>query len=54
LFLFPAGDKVRVLGEGYTPDDEEDSAICEVRALARAGCHLGRLAQPAGFRAVAG
>mmetsp|Transcript_22656 Transcript_22656/g.57692 ORF Transcript_22656/g.57692 Transcript_22656/m.57692 type:complete len:994 (-) Transcript_22656:539-3520(-) len=24
------GDKVRVLGEGYTPDDEEDSAVAEV------------------------
>lgn len=24
------GDKVRVLGEGYSPDDEEDSAVAEV------------------------
>ncbi|KAL3148256.1 hypothetical protein ABBQ38_15518 [Trebouxia sp. C0009 RCD-2024] len=25
-----AGDKVRVLGEGFTPEDEEDSALAEV------------------------
>lgn len=24
------GDKVRVLGEAYTPEDEEDSAVAEV------------------------
>jgi U5 small nuclear ribonucleoprotein component len=24
------GDRVRVLGEAYTPDDEEDSAVAEV------------------------
>jgi 116 kDa U5 small nuclear ribonucleoprotein component len=24
------GDKVRVLGESYTPDDEEDSAVAEI------------------------
>lgn len=27
------GDQVRVLGEGYTPDDEEDSAVAEVSAV---------------------
>mmetsp|Transcript_826 Transcript_826/g.1239 ORF Transcript_826/g.1239 Transcript_826/m.1239 type:complete len:995 (+) Transcript_826:135-3119(+) len=27
------GDKVRVLGEGYTPDDEEDSAVTEVGSV---------------------
>ncbi len=26
----PIGDRVRVLGEAYTPDDEEDSALAEV------------------------
>ncbi len=25
--------QVRVLGEGYTPDDEEDSAVAEVSAV---------------------
>lgn len=25
-----AGDKVRVLGQAYTPDDEEDSAVAQV------------------------
>lgn len=25
-----AGDKVRVLGQSYTPDDEEDSAVAQV------------------------
>jgi hypothetical protein len=25
--------QVRVLGEGYTPDDEEDSAVAEVTAV---------------------
>jgi len=28
-----AGDKVRVLGESYTPDDEEDSAVATVTAV---------------------
>ena len=27
------GDKVRVLGEAYTPDDEEDSVVTEVTAV---------------------
>ena len=27
------GDRVRVLGEGYTPEDEEDSAVSEVSAV---------------------
>lgn len=27
------GQKVRVLGEGYTPDDEEDSSVQTVEAL---------------------
>eukprot|EP00873_Tetraselmis_striata_P045198 jgi/Tetstr1/465462/TSEL_010146.t1 len=27
------GDRVRVLGEGYSPDDEEDSAVAEVGAV---------------------
>lgn len=27
------GDRVRVLGESYTPDDEEDSAVVEVSAV---------------------
>ena len=25
-----SGDKVRVLGQSYTPDDEEDSAVAQV------------------------
>lgn len=27
------GDKVRVLGEAYTPDDEEDSVVTEVTSV---------------------
>ncbi|GAX78591.1 hypothetical protein CEUSTIGMA_g6030.t1 [Chlamydomonas eustigma] len=27
------GDKVKVLGEGYTPEDEEDSSVAEVTAI---------------------
>lgn len=27
------GDRVRVLGEAYTPDDEEDSVVTEVTAV---------------------
>ena len=27
------GDRVRVLGEGYTPDDEEDSSVKEITNL---------------------
>ena len=27
------GDKIRVLGEAYTPDDEEDSAVAEVTGV---------------------
>jgi 116 kDa U5 small nuclear ribonucleoprotein component len=27
------GDRVRVLGEAYTPDDEEDSSVAEVSKL---------------------
>ena len=28
-----AGDRVRVLGETFTPDDEEDSSVAEVSAV---------------------
>lgn len=32
--------QVRVLGEGYTPDDEEDSAVSEVSAVSVYQVHL--------------
>ena len=37
------GDKVRVLGEAYSPDDEEDSAVAEVTSVC---VHMGRYRIP--------
>jgi hypothetical protein len=44
------GDKVRVLGEAYSPDDEEDSVVAEVTGVS---VFMGRYRIPVG-RAAAG